>query len=178
MVRDTTNVVTTVTREIQRAVIVGDTDSSSDNAMDVSSSEDLPENPLRALAAAYRAAHAFERRAAHIDAHTTAAPASASTAAANPSSAPRADRANAGAGAGTSAAGPSRGAGSAAATRIRRQFIGPRRETVYVPSSGSEAEAANASVEDDAAAKENAAVAEEEADAAEDVGKGKGKARA
>lgn len=165
--RDTTNVVTTVTREIVRGIIVGDSDS--DDAMDVSSSEVPPVNPLRALAAAYRAAHSSERAG-----YTAAAGPSS----AGPSSAPSAPRPNAGAGAGTSTAGPSRGTGSAAATRIRRTFIGPRRETVYVPSSGSEAEAVNTTIEDAAATEDNAAATEDEAAGTEGVGKGKGKARA
>lgn len=170
--RDTTNVVTTVTREIVRGIIVGDSDS--DDAMDVSSSEVPPVNPLRALAAAYRAAYSSERAG-----YTAAAgPSSAGPSSAGPSSAPSAPRPNAGAGAGTSTAGPSRGTGSAAATRIRRTFIGPRRETVYVPSSGSEAEAVNTTIEDAAATEDNAAATEDEAAGTEGVGKGKGKARA
>ncbi|KJA21468.1 hypothetical protein HYPSUDRAFT_203022 [Hypholoma sublateritium FD-334 SS-4] len=153
MVRDTTNVVTTVTREVLRGGVVGDfdfdTDSESDAAMAISSSDSLPEHPLRALALAYRAGHPSEVPASRTTTTTFAAVAGPSTGrstAATGSS----SRARAG------IAGPSRNGRnnrSAAATRVRRRtFIGPLTEPIYVPSSG------------------------EDNNDNEDVGKGKGKA--
>ncbi|KJA13204.1 hypothetical protein HYPSUDRAFT_209738 [Hypholoma sublateritium FD-334 SS-4] len=179
IVRDSTSTVTTVTREIFRETIAGDTGSEDDDAMDVSSPSDDPlENPLGALAAAWAAAHPAERVAPSAR--------GAPSASAGPT--------------GASAAGPSRGrrmTRSAAATHVRRwTFIGPRRQTIYVRSSGSENEAANAAI---AAAEDNATIEDGNADTAsgngaanaatEDddvdqgdeaavVGKGKGKARA